>query len=133
MVQIFKKISIFAKIWKIRFSQISETISFLVKILGKFWDLAKKSIFRKNFDFGKNIRRNSIFLKISKNFDFGQIFKKISFLVKIFEISKNFDFDQIFEKISFLVKLFEISKNFDFGKIFEKISIWVKFSERFRF
>ena len=59
----------------------------------------------KNFDFGQNLHKISIFfskisilVKFSKNFDFGQNFRKTSIFLKI---SKILNFFENYEKIRF--------------------------------
>ena len=75
-----------------------------------------------NLDFGLNLEKIAILVKIFENLNFGEDFRNISILIKIFE---NLNFGQNFRSISILVKF---SKNLKICETFEK-SGW---SQNFR-
>ena len=125
-----------------------ESHIFFVWIFGisRFW-----YEFSENFDFGQNVRKIQILVKISEksrflvkileNLDFRQNNNKSQFWWKFWKIS----IFRFFWKISMLVKSFgkspfwskfgkililvKISKNLDFGENYREISVWVKISK----
>ena len=114
--------------WFCTFGHILEKFRFFFRKFRKISILMKFLI---NFDFGENLRRISIFWKISKNFNldkfsknfnFGQIFDKIRFWSKFFE---NFHFFKNSKKFDF----FENFENFCFSQIFENFGFWSKFTK----
>ena len=102
----------------------------------RFWSCFGKKVrfwskFPKNVDFFGNFEKNSILSNFRKNFEFGQNlrktffleFGKISILVKFSNISiLIMIFEKNLKKLRFWTKL---------AKIFEKMSILVKFSKIF--
>ena len=84
--------------------------------------------FPKFLDFGRYVRKKSIFIKFYENLNFAEIFENLNFcrnfrnILILVEIFKNLDFCRNLQQFLILVEIFvkfrfwlKFSLNFDFG------------------